>query len=573
MSNLRLFLLLALAMVGLQLWSAWQTDYGPKSESAAPAATTATTAPATGDASVPIANPGSGGADGEVPSAPTEGVAPPVVADAPTAAEAHDRRVLVANDKLRLTVSTRGAEIRIAELLTYPISLQRRDVPIKLLNEELERYFVSQTGLVAADGRPAPTHTAEYAIDGDHFELADDANAVEAVFRWSDASGIVVRKILRLERGSFVVQVRHEIENQSAAPWSGSQYRQMQRVPPPRPAAFAFNNPELYAYVGASVYSPDEKYQKLKFDDFAEEPYRRSFAGGWSAMQQHYFVGAWVPDVAEPTSYETSILPPNGLLPTRYLMRQKSPVLTLAPGASGSVGARLYLGPKLQGQLPKVAEGLQYTVDYGMVAFIAQPLFWVLSWIHKLVGNWGLSIILLTLLVKLAFYRLSESQYRSMAKMRRLQPRLEQLKERFGDDRQKMAQAQMDLFKQEKVNPIGGCLPLLLQLPVFFALYWVIFEAVELRQAPFFGWIADLSVKDPLYILPILNVAVMWYTQKLSPTPGMDPVQKKVLQTMPLVFGVLFAFFPAGLVLYWLSNGLLGLVQQVVITKRIESSK
>jgi YidC/Oxa1 family membrane protein insertase len=388
------------------------------------------------------------------PVAPAETAAAAADTAAPVETSVADtgQRVIIANDVLRLTVSTRGAEIRQAELLTYPVSLERKDIPVKLLNEELSRYFISQTGLVAVDA-PAPDHTASYTVAGDRFELAAGENVLEVPFTWTDASGVSVRKLIRLERGSFAVGVRHEINNQSAAAWKGSQYRQMQRVPPPRPSAFAFNNPELYAYVGASIYSPDEKYQKLKFDDFLEEPYRRTFAGGWSAMQQHYFVGAWVPDAAEQTTYETAILQPNGGLPTRYLMRQKSPLVDVAPGASASISARLYLGPKLQDKLPEVAPGLQYTVDYGMVSFIAQPLFWILSWIHKLVGNWGVAIILLTLLVKLAFYRLSESQYRSMAKMRKLQPRLEQLKERYGDDRQKMAQAQMDLFKQEKVNP------------------------------------------------------------------------------------------------------------------------
>jgi len=568
MSNLRLFLLLGIALVGLQLYQAWQQDYGPKLDQ--PTAVQAgEVVPATIDAFPNAEIP-----SGEIPSAPVADAAAPLASEAPVEVSptTGDRRITIASDVLRLTISTRGAEIRQAELLTYPISLERKDVPVKLLTEDVQRYFVSQTGLVAKD-LPAPDHTAIYAVEGDQFTLAAGSDGIEVPFTWTDPSGISVRKVIRLDRGSFVVSVRHEITNQSAVPWRGSQYRQMQRVQPPKPSAFAFNDPELYAYVGAAIYTPDEKFQKLKFDNFVAEPYQRTVAGGWSSMQQHYFVGAWVPDVAEQTQYETAVLQPNGSLPTRYLMRQKSPIIEVAPGATQSVGAGLYLGPKLQNELPKVATGLQYTVDYGMVSFIAQPLFWILSHIHDLVGNWGVSIILLTLLVKLAFYRLSEAQYRSMAKMRKLQPRLEALKERFGDDRQKMAQAQMDLFKQEKVNPIGGCLPILLQLPVFFALYWVIFEAVELRQAPFFLWIHDLSLQDPLYILPVLNVAVMWYTQKLSPTPGMDPVQKKVLQTMPLIFGVMFAFFPAGLVLYWLSNGLLGLIQQVVITRRIEASK
>lgn len=575
MSNLRFFLLAGLLLVGAQLWQAWQVDYAPpvdsNGQSSAPvnaeATPTAAVVPATGSSDVPAAT--------DVPSAPAEQT-PAAVAGTPAAATAavvpEGRRITISNDVLRLTVSTRGAEIREAELLTYPISLEQKNVPVKLLSEEAQRFFIVQTGLVA-NGLPAPDHTAEYAIDGDTFQMAAGQDVIEVPLTWQDASGLTVRKLIRLQRGSFTVSVRHEIGNQSATPWRGNQYRQMQRVLPPKPSAFAFNNPELYAYVGAAVYSPDEKFQKLKFETFEAEPYKRAYAGGWSAMMQHYFVGAWVPDATEVTTYETGILAPAGVLPTRYLMRQLSPSVEIAPGQTQSISANLYLGPKLQNELPKVAPGLQYTVDYGMVSFIAQPLFWVLSKIHALVGNWGLSIILLTLLVKLAFYRLSESQYRSMAKMRKIAPRLEALKERFGDDRQKFAQAQMDLFKQEKVNPIGGCLPMLLQLPVFFALYWVIFEAVELRQAPFFLWIHDLSLRDPLFILPVLNVMVMWFTQKMSPAPGMDPIQKRVLQTMPLIFGFMFAFFPAGLVLYWLSNGLLGLIQQVVITKRIEASK
>jgi len=575
MSNLRLFLLLAIGMIGLQLWSAWERDYAPAPEVAMTDATPAPAGdanlPAVGD--VPVApdatNPAAPGVlPADVPAAPGEPAVSTAVAEAVAASGS---TIIIANDVLRLTLSSIGGEIRQAELLTYPISLERKDVPIKLLNDELSRYFIAQTGLRATG--PAPDHTAEYTANGERFELGPDVASIEVPLTWSDPGGLLVRKVFTLERGSFVVSVRHEIVNDSSLPWRGYQYRQMQRVQPPKPSAFAFNNPELYAYVGAAVYSPDEKFEKLAFDDFSDEPYARSFAGGWSAMQQHYFLGAFIPDPAEETAYSTAILQPSGTLPTRFMMRQVSPTRDIAAGEKGKFQTRLYLGPKLQSVLPAVAPGLEYTVDYGLITPIAKPLFWIMAQIHKLVGNWGLSIIFLTLLVKLAFYKLSESQYRSMAKMRKIQPKLEALKERYGDDRQKMAQAQMELFKAEKVNPIGGCLPILLQLPVFFALYWVIFEAVELRQAPFFLWIHDLSLKDPLYILPILNVAVMWYTQKLSPSPGMDPVQKRVFQTMPLIFGVMFAFFPAGLVLYWLSNGLLGLIQQLVITKRIESAK
>ncbi|MBK9656843.1 MAG: membrane protein insertase YidC, partial [Rhodanobacteraceae bacterium] len=280
MSNLRLFLLLGLALVGLQLWSAWQKDYGPSPENTA--VTTETALPASTADGVPVADATVAG--DEIPTAPSE---TPATAEAMAAAPAataasDDRRITIASDVLRLTVSLRGAEIRQAELLTYPISLEQKNVPVKLLNEEVERYFVSQTGLVAKD-QPAPDHTASYAVDGDKFELAAGSDAIEVPLTWTDPSGVSVRKVIRLERGSFTVGVRQEITNQSATPWRGSQYRQMQRVPPPKPSAFAFNNPELYAYVGAAVYSPDEKFQKLKFDNFVEEPFQRTFAGGWSA--------------------------------------------------------------------------------------------------------------------------------------------------------------------------------------------------------------------------------------------------------------------------------------------------
>lgn len=570
MSNLRLFLLLAIGLVGLQLWSAWQEDYGPQPD-AERQSVTAPELPGVDVSDVPSAT--AAPVDLDVPSAadlPAPIADGPAAEGAPAPVAENGREISIISDTLHLRVATRGAEIRQADLPTYPVSLQRKDLPTRLLNTNPERYFIVQSGLVAADA-PAPDHTTQFEVDGDRFELAAGSDVLEVPFVWRHDSGLVVRKVFRLERGSFVVGVRHEISNQTSAPWRGHQYRQMQRVPPPRPSTFAVSNPELYAFVGAALYHPEDKFKKLPFDDFVDEPYNRSFAGGWSAMQQHYFVGAWVPPATELTTYSTAVLAPALNLPQRYRMRQMSPQFEVPVGADGSIEARLFLGPKLQSILPDVAPGLQYTVDYGMVSFISQPLFWLMSWIYSLVGNWGVAIIVLTLLVKLAFYRLSEAQYRSMAKMRKLQPRLEQLKERYGDDRQKMAQAQMEMFKKEKVNPLGGCLPILLQLPVFFALYWVIFEAVELRQAPFILWIQDLSVKDPYYVLPVLNVAVMWYTQKLSPAPGMDPMQRKIFQTMPLIFGVLFAFFPAGLVLYWLCNGVLGLIQQLVITRRIEA--
>jgi YidC/Oxa1 family membrane protein insertase len=320
-----------------------------------------------------------------------------------------------------------------------------------------------------------------------------------------------------------------------------------------------------------SWYSPEERFQKLAFEDFADEPLNRAVTGGWIAQQQHYFFAAWLPPAGEAAQFSTAVV--EGPTGPRYLVRAIAPAITVAPGESAKSTARLFVGPKLQEQIEEIAEGLIYTVDYGMVTFLAQPLYWALRQLYKLTGNWGFAIILITIIIKLAFFKLTEAQYKSFAKMRKLQPRLAALKERYGEDRQKMNQAMMELYQKEKINPLGGCLPILVQIPVFIALYWVLLESVELRQAPFIWWIQNLSERDPYFILPILNGLAMYATQKLTPTAGMDPMQARIMQMMPVVFSIMFAFFPAGLVLYWTVNGALGLAQQYIITKRIEAGE
>ena len=335
---------------------------------------------------------------------------------------------------------------------------------------------------------------------------------------------------------------------------------------------FSFTNPGQYSFVGAAWYSPEDKFDKLGFDDFAEEPLNRTITGGWAAQQQHYFFAAWIPEASEAQAYSTAVITDQGA--PRYLIRQVGPAFKVAPGASMTRSSRLYVGPKQQESLDAIAPGLGLTIDYGMVTIFAKPVFWLLNALHKLVQNWGFAIILTTLLVKLLLYPLSETQYRSMAKMRKVQPRIEALKQRYGEDRQKFNQAMMELYSKEKINPVGGCFPLLLQFPVFIALYWVLLESVELRHAPFIGWLTNLSARDPYFVLPVANAAIMWITQKMSPSPaGMDPIQQKVLQYMPLVFSVTMAFFPSGLVLYWTINGSLGLLQQWIITRRIEAGE
>ena len=561
MPNLRSFLLVALAFVAFLLWQAWEQDY------ALPPPPAASTETVELDPAAPAPS-GDTPAPNDIPAATASSSAPAATpaTDAPAVADV----VTVETDLLRVAIETRGGNVVRAELLRYPVAPQRKDVPVRMLSDDPATWFVAQSGLVSAGGS-APDHRAPYRAAQSAYRLADGADTLEVPLTWEDGSGVRVTKVLRFTRGAYTIGVRHEVANDGTAAWRGSGYRQLQRVAPPTPSSFSFTNPEAYSFVGAGWYSAEERFESLAFADFAEEPLKREITDGWAALLQHYCVAAWSPPRGETDAYSTEVLAGSGA--PRYLIRQVGPAVEVAPGARATLDAALYVGPKLQEKLPEVAPGLEYTVDYGMVTVIAQPLFWLLSWLHKLVGNWGWAIVLITVLVKLALYPLSEAQYRSMAKMRKMQPRLAALKERYGDDRQKLNQAMMELYQKEKINPMGGCLPLLVQIPVFIALYWVLLESVELRQAPFMLWIQNLSDKDPYFVLPILNGITMYAAQKLSPATGMDPTQQKIMQMMPVVFGVMFAFFPAGLVLYWTVNGVLGLAQQWVITKRVESGQ
>jgi YidC/Oxa1 family membrane protein insertase len=575
MPNMRSFLLIALLVTSFFLWEAWQRDYGPNA--VLPVATDAAT-PATGTADVPAAAAPAGDASAattaanpDVPAAPIAAAATdPAATAAPAEAHAAPEPITVETDVLRLKIDPRGGTLIGADLLAYPITPEDRSNVVRLFTDDPARWFVAQSGFVAAAGT-APDHRAEFTAAQREYRLPVDAARIEVPLTWTDASGVRVTKTYRLARGSYAIDVLHRIDNGGSAPWSASEYRQLQRTSPLVDRKFSFTNPEQYAFTGVSWYSPEERFQKLKFEQFAEDPLNRTVTGGWIAQQQHYFFAAWIPPVTEPSQFSTAVIEnPAG---PRYLVRAMAPAITVAPGASAETSARLYVGPKLQDHIEDIAEGLVYTVDYGMVTFLAAPLFWALEWLYKLTGNWGFAIILITVLIKLAFFKLTEAQYKSFAKMRKLQPRLAALKERYGDDRQKMNQAMMELYQKEKINPLGGCLPILVQIPVFIALYWVLLESVELRQAPFIGWIQNLSDKDPYFILPILNGIAMYATQKLTPTAGMDPMQARIMQMMPVVFSIMFAFFPAGLVLYWTVNGTLGLIQQYVITKRIEAGE
>jgi len=428
--------------------------------------------------------------------------------------------------------------------------------------------FIAQSGLLSHQS--APNHTSQYASDRMEYVLAEGAQEIRIPLTWESEEGVRVTKTFVLQRGRYDITVRHQLENRSAETWSGSRYSQLQRSVPANDDDGGFTNPGRYSFNGIAFYSPEEKFEKVDFDDVVDDAYRRTHAGGWLAMIQHYFFTAWIPPEDEEASYSTQELKGNGW--PRYIAREVSPQQQAAPNGRTEFSSRLYLGPKLQDQLADVAPGLGYTVNYGIFTVISKPLYWLLSHIHSLVGNWGWAIVLLTIVIKAAFFKLTEAQYKSMARMRKLQPRIDQLKERYGDDRQRMSQAMMEMYKKEKVNPLGGCLPIVVQIPVFIALYWVLLESVELRQAPFILWIDNLSVRDPYFILPLLNAGFMFATQRLTPMAGMDPLQRKMMSMMPLVFSVMFAFFPAGLVLYWATNAGLSLAQQYYITRKIAAA-
>jgi YidC/Oxa1 family membrane protein insertase len=563
MNQTRTFLIFAWLMVAALLWMEWGK------EQAAPA-TPAAVAPTAGAPAVPTA-----AAPGSVPSA-DQGALPAVPTAAPlatvgaAAAAAPATAVTVTTDVLKVVLD--GGELREADLLAYPQSDDAGSPPVRLLAQDAANYFVAQSGWVSQGGA-APTHQSGFVPAGGQttFVLPAGADSVAVPFVWTGPNGVTIRRTYTFKRGQYVVDVRDEVANVGTTPWQGFVYRQLARVP----RALVSGGPmsaEQYSFQGAAWYSAADKYEKRKFDDFVDDgPLNKPVTGGWIGMLQHHFFAAWIPGDKDVGTF--SLATPAGTGGTQYLIREVGPGLNVAPGTQAATQARLWVGPKLVKQIEaQNVPGLERAVDfssYSIMATIAGWLFWVLEKIHGVIGNWGWAIVGLVVVIKLLMYPLSAAQYKSMAKMRKFQPRIAQLKERYGDDKQKFQMAMMELYKKEKINPMGGCFPILLQMPVFLALYWMLSESVELRHAPWMGWIQDLTARDPFFVLPVLNMAVMWATQKLTPmTPGMDPMQQKMMQYMPLVFGVMFAFFPAGLVLYWITNGALGLLQQWWMTKK-----
>jgi YidC/Oxa1 family membrane protein insertase len=395
--------------------------------------------------------------------------------------------------------------------------------------------------------------------------LADGKDSLTVDLSWQDDTGVKITKRFTLRRGDYLVNVDYLVENNSGARWQANLFGQIKRNSNPPPSAES-SGMGMQPFLGFAVTQPDDRFTKFTFDDLAEESFKAQLPGSWIAMIQHYFLSAWIPNPEQTHTYSARV--------TRSgfnIGGFTSPPLVLDPGQSGTVGAGFYAGPKDQYRLEEISPYLELSVDYGWLWWIAQPLFWLLTKIHSLVGNWGVSIILLTVLIKGAFFQLSAKSYKSMANMRRVQPKMADIREQFADDKQKQSQAMMELYRKEKINPMGGCLPILVQMPVFIGLYWMLMESVELRHAPFILWIKDLSVMDPYFVLPLMMGASMFFMQKLNPPPP-DPMQAKIMQWMPVMFTFFFLWFPAGLVLYWVVNNLLSMAQQFVITRQIEAA-
>ncbi|WP_088143549.1 membrane protein insertase YidC [Achromobacter xylosoxidans] len=533
----------------LLLWNNWQIHNGkPSLFGPTPAATTSEPQAAANNATP------------SVPSAPvpTTAAASAVPgAAAPVAARSEE--VVITTDVLRLTFDTMGAQLVRAELLKYPATGQP-DKPTVLLDRAAGLNYVVQTGVVGApNGQSFPTHQTPFRIVSSERQLTGD-NLVVAFE--GESGGVKVTKTFTLHRGRYDVDVRHDLANVGAAPVSPALYLQLERDGNDPADTSSF----YHTFTGFAVYSEQDKFQKITFSDIEKKKanYIKQSDNGWIAVVQHYFATAWVPPQGKPRTNELLEVQKN-----LYAARSIEAVGEIAPGAATRVDSHLWVGPQDQKAMAALAPGLELVVDYGWLTIIAKPLFKLMTWLHSILGNWGWTIVALTVLIKAVFYPLAAASYRSMARMKQVAPRLQALKEKYGDDKQKLNAAMMEMYRTEKINPLGGCLPMVVQIPVFISLYWVLLASVEMRGAPWILWVHDLSIRDPFFILPAIMMATMFLQIKLNPTPP-DPIQAKVMMIMPLVFGGMMFFFPAGLVLYWCVNNTLSIAQQWSITRAMQ---
>jgi YidC/Oxa1 family membrane protein insertase len=553
MDNQRLLIWAFFAMMAWLTWQTWQQEFAPQP-----------VPPPAGQVTDAVSIPAVPAADGDMPELSEEGAsqeaAPqaPVQTSRPTAAA-----VTVSTDVFEIEISTAGGTLQGATLPQYPVAKDRPDEPVTLLDDMAgPAYGIIESGVRAAGGGAEATHLDIFRAEQTRYELGA-ADELVVPLTWMDASGVTVEKRFVFRRGSYRIDLEQVVDNGSDAEWRGAEYVRIKRyLAEPERSMFDVDS---YSFVGPLIYDGD-KSEKLSRDDLLDDgPYEYASQRGWLASIQHHFVRAVVPVKGIDYKYTVAV---SGDAATSTAIRRN--LVTVAPGETETFATSLFVGPKLQSQLEEIDEKLKLSVDYGWLTILSQPLFWLLSFVHGFVANWGVAIIVVTFLIKLAFYKLTESSGRSMAKMRQIQPRMKALQDRYKDDRQALSQAMMDLYKREKVNPAAGCLPILIQMPFFLAFYWVLLESVEMRQAPFALWITDLSTRDPYFILPLIMGAAMLIQQRLNPAPT-DPVQAKVMQIMPIMFTVFFAFFPSGLVLYWVTNTLLSIAQQWQVNRVVEA--
>jgi YidC/Oxa1 family membrane protein insertase len=546
MGNQRVLLYFTLFFIIYMIWAQWQVTYGPKPEVVPDRPVTSQVK--NENSLVPEA--------AEIPSTHSSVTTDEkiVVSNTP--------HIHVVTDLLDVEIDTKGGDIIRTVLRNYAAAANKPEEKLVLMTDENINYQITQSGLVSVNKNTAPSHNAIYRSEQDDYRLAEGTDVIEVPLYWQGENGLKVKKVLTFKRNDYVIGVKYYITAGEKS-WNGSDYMQIVRSRPVNKNANKF----IHTYTGAVVYNDEIKYEKYSFDDIAEENLSYQLKDGWLAMISHYFLVAWIPETGKDNFYFSRYNKDRDL----YTIGARTSAITVDAGQTKEITSRLVVGPKLQYQLEKIAPGLDLTVDYGLLTIIAKPLFWLLNSFHEIFGNWGWAIIFLTITVKAIFFKLSEMSYKSMAKMRKVAPRIKKMKEQFGDDRQAMSKAMMDMYKREKINPMGGCLPILVQMPVFISLYWVLLESVEMRHAPFILWITNLTDKDPLFILPVLMGISMFIQQKLNPAP-IDPIQQKVFQIMPFGFAIMFSFFPSGLVLYWVVNNILSITQQYVITKRIENA-
>jgi YidC/Oxa1 family membrane protein insertase len=581
MPNTRMLLWFALAAILYFCYETWMHDYpaaGTQSslsqsvngapsnastlgDSVPQAASTAQPATPTPGTNAPTA-PAPTASTAATPAAPDAFAAPPAIAPAETASSSATQPLHVVTDVLDVVINLKGGELDQADLLQYPLRKDAPNVPVRLLSHEPPAsLYLLQTGLIGGAGEAAPTHLAIWSSAGKSFALGADAKELRVPLTWTDGQGLTVTKTFVFTRGLYSVDLVYDAENTGGTPRKLAAYSQFLRHW--EHASRSYFDVETYSFKGPAVYD-GAKSRDLNVENDTDSKFSETITNGWLASLQHQFVSAIVPPADQLYKYQLQV---SG---KEYLLSATGPMVEVAAGGKAQFHEKLFVGPKLQSQLAATAPHLERTVDFGILTVLAQPLFATLNWVHGLIGNWGWSIIIVTALIKLLFYPLSQASGRSMAKMRTVAPRMKQIQETFKDDREKLGRAMMELYKKEKINPLAGCLPMLVQIPFFISFYRVLLESVEMRQAPFLMWVNDLSSRDPYFVLPLLMGAAMFAQFKLNPAPP-DPMQAKIMQFMPLVMTGMMAWFPCGLVLYWLTNTLLTIAQQWRVNQVVEA--